>query len=133
MNLARVRLPALVLKMMEVERVRVTSQRNHSWASMKSGQLMMTCSAVWVSVWLHWQSCGSGTWGQCLALYSPVKACSISNHMVVQKIGQVNPLIPDMNSGGCPEGGWCSVQYMGSSIDLRATPGPILLVHLVSL
>lgn len=32
----------------------------------------------------HWQPCGSDARGLCLALYSPVKACSVSSLKAVQ-------------------------------------------------
>jgi hypothetical protein len=106
MNLARAVPPALVLKMIEVESVGVTGQRNLSRALSNRGHSVMMWSTVWSEACLHWQPCGSGALGRCLALYSPVKVCLVSSHMAVQKVGRVNNSILAMNSGSLPNGRW---------------------------
>jgi hypothetical protein len=113
MNLTRAKPPAFVPKRMGSESAWSTGRRSVSRASLNNGHCVMTCSAVWSGVWPHWQSWGSGACGRCLALYSPVKACSVSSLMAVQKIGRAKLSIPEMNSGACPDGGWWSARYVG--------------------
>jgi hypothetical protein len=109
MNLVRAVPPALVLKMVGVESVGVMGWRKCSCALLNKGHSVMICSTVWSGACLHWQPCGSGALGWCLALYLPVKACSVSICMAVQKVEQVNVSIPAMNSGSWPKGRWCNM------------------------
>jgi hypothetical protein len=113
MNLARAAPPAFVPNRMGSDSAGSAGRRMVSRASLNSGHCVMMCTAVWSGVWPHWQPWGLEARGQCLALYSPVKACSVSSLMAVQKTGRAKLSIPEMNSGACPEGGWWSAWYAG--------------------
>jgi hypothetical protein len=112
MNSVRASPPILVPKMMFGERVG-EARRSRSRASVNRGHAKMTWLGVWTSTVPHWQSCRSGARGRCLALYSPVKACSVRSLMAVQKTGRAAFAIPCMNSGGCPDGGWWRARKAG--------------------
>jgi hypothetical protein len=112
-NLVRALPPTFVPNIMAVDKVVGVGRRKRSHASLKRGHSKSMWSTVCNRVRAHGQLCGSGAHSLCLALYLPVKACSVSILKVVQKIGLAELSMPVVNSRGCPEGRWWRAWYAG--------------------